>query len=130
MVEDHSESERGNPLLPHGLLFPTSKQEAVLKTSGPVYLHALWCLSFINSPRNHTVTYHFSDDVQEVYRGNRQICTKYQVQFLQPSQISTSDKSLWCNNSSGSKSSVRFLTCTFRWNCYSTRLSWAHYSSY
>ena len=22
MVEDHSDSERGNPLLPHGLLFP------------------------------------------------------------------------------------------------------------
>ena len=24
MVKDHSDSERGNPLLPHGLLFPIS----------------------------------------------------------------------------------------------------------
>ena len=26
MVEDHSESERGNPLPPYGLLFPTSSK--------------------------------------------------------------------------------------------------------
>ena len=26
MVKDHSDSERGNPLLPHGLLFPISSK--------------------------------------------------------------------------------------------------------
>ena len=26
LVEDHSDSERGNPLPPHGLLFPTSSK--------------------------------------------------------------------------------------------------------
>ena len=26
MVNDHSDSERGNPLLPHGLLFPISSK--------------------------------------------------------------------------------------------------------
>ena len=25
MVKDHSDSERGNPMLPHGLLFPISR---------------------------------------------------------------------------------------------------------
>ena len=27
MIEDHSDSERGNPLLPHGLLFPISSKD-------------------------------------------------------------------------------------------------------
>ena len=26
MVKDHSDSERGNPLMPHGLLFPISSK--------------------------------------------------------------------------------------------------------
>ena len=46
---------------------------------------------FTNTPRKHTVTYHFSD-LQEVYSGNRQIDTKCQLQYLQPPQISTSGK--------------------------------------
>ena len=29
MVEDHSDSERGNPLLPHGLLFPINKSSFI-----------------------------------------------------------------------------------------------------
>ena len=32
MVKDHSGSERGNPLPPHGLLFPNKKQ-------GFIYMH-------------------------------------------------------------------------------------------
>ena len=32
MVKDHSDSERGNPLLPHGLLFP-------INSKGPFYMH-------------------------------------------------------------------------------------------
>ena len=32
MVKDHSESERGNPPLPHGLLFPISSK-------GSFYMH-------------------------------------------------------------------------------------------
>ena len=32
MVEDHSDSERGNPLPPHGLLFPISSK-------GSFYMH-------------------------------------------------------------------------------------------
>ena len=28
MVKDHSDSERGNPLPPHGLLFPISRQDS------------------------------------------------------------------------------------------------------
>ena len=28
MVEDHSNSERGNPLPPHGLLFPINRQDS------------------------------------------------------------------------------------------------------
>ena len=36
MVKDHSDSERGNPLLPHGLLFPISSKGHVtsLKVTG------------------------------------------------------------------------------------------------
>ena len=30
MVKDHSDSERGNPLLPHGLLFPISSKGAFI----------------------------------------------------------------------------------------------------
>ena len=51
----------------------------------------MWYLPFTNSPRKHTVTYHFSD-LQEVYSGNRQIHTKWQLQYLHPPQISTSGK--------------------------------------
>ena len=28
VVKDHSDSERGNPLLPHGLLFPISSKDS------------------------------------------------------------------------------------------------------
>ena len=51
----------------------------------------MWYLPFTNSPRKHTVTYHFSD-LQEVYSGNRQIHTKCQLQYLHPPHISTSGK--------------------------------------
>ena len=56
-----------------------------------LYLHAVWYLPFTNSPRKHTVTYHFSG-LQAVYSGNRQIHTKSQLQYLYPPQISTSVK--------------------------------------
>ena len=59
----------------------------------------MWYLTFTNSPRKHTVTYHFSD-LQEVYSGNRQIHSKCQLQYIHPP--------LWqmslCNNSSDNKS--------------------------
>ena len=32
MVKDHSDSERGNPLPPHGLLFPISKEGSFICT--------------------------------------------------------------------------------------------------
>ena len=32
MVKDHSDSERGNPLLPHGLLFPTNSMGSFICT--------------------------------------------------------------------------------------------------
>ena len=32
MVKDHSESEKGNPLLPHGLLFPISSKGSFICT--------------------------------------------------------------------------------------------------
>ena len=44
-----------------------------------------------NSPRKHTVAYHFSD-LQDVYSGNHQIYTKCQLQYLHPPHISTSGK--------------------------------------
>ena len=65
--------------------------EAEFQTIGPLYLHAVWYLPFTNSPRKHTVTYRFCD-LQEVHSGNRQIHTKCQLQYLHPSQISTSGK--------------------------------------
>ena len=37
MVKDHSDSERGNPLLPHGLLFPISSKDSTY--------HTLWYTS-------------------------------------------------------------------------------------
>ena len=33
MVKDHSDSERGNPLLPHGLLFPISSKGSLYASS-------------------------------------------------------------------------------------------------
>ena len=65
--------------------------EAEFQTIGPLYLHAVCYLPFTNSPRKHTVTYHFSD-LQEVYSDNRQIHTKCQLQYFHPPQISTSGK--------------------------------------
>ena len=32
MVKDHSDSKRGNPLLPHGLLFPISSKGSSIYT--------------------------------------------------------------------------------------------------
>ena len=32
MVKDHSDSERGNPLLPHGLLFPINSKGSFICT--------------------------------------------------------------------------------------------------
>ena len=32
MVKDHSDNERGNPLLPHGLLFPISSEGSFICT--------------------------------------------------------------------------------------------------
>ena len=32
MVKDHSDSERGNPLSPHGLLFPISSKSSIICT--------------------------------------------------------------------------------------------------
>ena len=32
MVKDHSDSERGNPLMPHGLLFPISSKGSFICT--------------------------------------------------------------------------------------------------
>ena len=54
-------------------------------------MQCVWYLPFTNSPRKHTVTYHFSD-LQEVYNGNRQIHTQCQLQYLNPPQISTNGK--------------------------------------
>ena len=65
--------------------------EAEFQIIGPLYLHAVWFLPFTNSPRKHTVTYHFSD-LQEVYSGNRQINTKCQLKYLHPPHISKSGK--------------------------------------
>ena len=33
MVKDHSESERGNPLPPHGLLFPINSKGSFIYTN-------------------------------------------------------------------------------------------------
>ena len=54
-------------------------------------MHAVWYFPFTNSPRKHTITYHFSD-LEEVYSGNCQVHTKCQLQYLHPPQISTSGK--------------------------------------
>ena len=44
MVKDHSNSERGNPLPPHGLLFPISSNNRITHTTAfvtPVVEHWL-----------------------------------------------------------------------------------------
>ena len=67
--------------------------EAEFQTIGPLYM---WYLPFTNSPRKHTVTYHFSD-LPEVYSGNRQIQNKMSVAIFTPTHMSL------CNNSSDNK---------------------------
>ena len=45
MVKDHSDSERGNPLPPHGLLFPISSKVVFLYASSHIpqpLLHQSW----------------------------------------------------------------------------------------
>ena len=82
---------KSNPIDDHSNISSKKVTEAKVQTIGPLYLHAVWYLPFTNSPRKHTVTYHFSD-LQEVYSGNRQIHTKCQLQYLHPPHISTSGK--------------------------------------
>ena len=49
MVKDHSDRERGNPLLPHGLLFPIGKlgngiyvSISIYGSDTPARGHSLW----------------------------------------------------------------------------------------
>ena len=70
---------KSNPIDDHDNISSKKVTESEFQTIGPLYLHAVWYLPFINSPRKDTVTYHFSD-LHEVYSGNRQIHTKCQVQ--------------------------------------------------
>ena len=42
MEKDHSDSERVNPLLPHGLLFPVSNKGSFICTIPQTGLHQLW----------------------------------------------------------------------------------------
>ena len=79
---------KSNPIDDHSNI---SSKRLQMHNFKPLYLHAVWYLPFTNSPRKHTVTYHFSD-LQEVYSGNRQIHTKCQLQYLHPPHISTSGK--------------------------------------
>ena len=54
MVKDHTESERGNPLLPHGLLFPISSKgvkKGKSKMSLPVCLCGLMSSISCHYPR-------------------------------------------------------------------------------
>ena len=53
MVKDHSDSERGNPLPPHGLLFPISSKSSFIstmpQTGQPILwplLHQLWSIGW------------------------------------------------------------------------------------
>ena len=82
---------KSNPTDDHSNKSSIKLQKQNFKPFGPLYLHTVWYLPFTNSPRKHTVTYHFSD-LQEVYSGNRQIHTKCQLQYLHPPHISTSSK--------------------------------------
>ena len=42
MVKDHSDSERGNPLLPHGLLFPIGSKGSLSSHREDNTYHSLW----------------------------------------------------------------------------------------
>ena len=90
-VSERCHYTKSNPIDDHSNISSKNVTEAEFQTIGPLYLHAVWYLPFTNSPRKHTVTYHFSD-LQEVYSGNRQIHTKCQLKYLHPPHISTSGK--------------------------------------
>ena len=66
MVKDHSDSERGNPLPPHGLLFPINCKGSFICTisqrqdstyHGPL-LHQSWITGW-NDPREETHCHHY-----------------------------------------------------------------------
>ena len=82
---------KSNPIDDHSNISSKKLQKQNFKRFGPLYLHAVWYLPFTNSPRKHTVTYHFSV-LQEVYNDNRQIHTKCQLKYLHQPHISTSGK--------------------------------------
>ena len=82
---------KSNPIDDHSNISSKKLQKQKFQTIGPLYLHAVRYLPFTNSPRKHTVTYHFSD-LHEVYSDNPQIHTKCQLQYLHPPHISTSGK--------------------------------------
>ena len=92
---------KSNPTDDHSNISSKKVTEAEFQTVGPLYLHAVCGTSHLtNSPRKHTVTYHFSD-LQKVYSGNRQIHTKCQLQYLHPSHIYINKWQMsLCNNSS------------------------------
>ena len=89
---------KSNPTDDHSNISSKNLQKQNFKPLGHYTCNAVWYLPFTNSPRKHTVAYHFSD-LQEVYSGNRQIHTICQLQYLQQ-QVAMS----LCNNSSDNKS--------------------------
>ena len=48
MVNDHSDSERGNPLSPHGLLFPISSNDSFICTDRIAHI-----MAFVISVKEH-----------------------------------------------------------------------------
>ena len=111
MVNHHSDSERGNPLPPHGLLFPISSKGSFICTI----------------PWGHPMKDR-SDDLRSYISLPARMRTNCQVKYIPSDRFFVVFIYLFIYLSSylDQFSSVRFLTCTFRASCYSTRLSWAH----
>ena len=142
MVKDHSDSERGTPLPPHGLLFPINSKGSFICTIPQTGLHiprvvehwlereiAQWVHlngsihqninRLLGCQTNGAVGWNGYRDANPVPTS---VWSATQAGVLsRSSTCEISDDSL---DSSSSSSLV--LTCTFRASCCSTRPSWAH----
>ena len=63
MVKDHSESERGNLLLPHGLLFPINSKDSFICTIPDRIAHTT---AFVTPVVEHWLEHMYNEDKQAI----------------------------------------------------------------
>ena len=86
MVKDHSDSERGNPLPPHGLLFPISSNGSFICTIPRPLLYQSWSTGWNDKWLNGSTMKDRSDDPSH---HERTLLPRSYISLPRPQNVST-----------------------------------------